>query len=280
MPARARLTASTTMGATAQRIGTSIDIYQVDAFTDRAFGGNPAAVCPLEHWLPDATLQAIAAENNLSETAFFVDEGDHHRLRWFTPTVEVDLCGHATLATAWVIVNCLGASTSPLRFHTRSGVLTVARDGDALLMDFPSRPPRPCTPPVRLLDALGLADAPVLEADDYIVVVEDAAIVAALAPDLRALAGLPRRGVAVTAPGSDVDFVSRWFGPNVGVDEDPVTGSAHTALTPYWAARLGRPRLEARQGGARQGRLSCELSGDRVLLGGRAVLYMQGRLFL
>lgn len=260
--------------------GIALDLYQVDAFTDRVFGGNPAAVCPLDDWLPDATLQAIAAENNLSETAFFVREDAGFGLRWFTPTVEVDLCGHATLASAWVIVHSLGDASPLLRFSTRSGVLTVARDGEALVMDFPARPPAPCEPPPGLLAALGLAGLPlqVLEADDYIVVVEDAAVVASLSPDIRALAGLPKRGVAVTAPGGDVDFVSRWFGPNVGVDEDPVTGSAHTALAPYWSARLGKARLRARQGGRRQGALECERTGDRVRLRGQAVVYMQGRI--
>ncbi|GAB3331522.1 PhzF family phenazine biosynthesis protein [Marilutibacter aestuarii] len=259
---------------------TTLELYQVDAFTDRVFGGNPAAVCPLDAWLPDATLQAIAAENNLSETAFFVPAGDGFALRWFTPAVEVDLCGHATLATAWVIVHCQDDAPALLRFSTRSGELTVARDGDALVMDFPARPPAPCNPPPTLLAALGLAGVPVqvLEADDYIVVVDDAALVASLAPDIRALAGLPNRGVAVTAPGGDVDFVSRWFGPNVGVDEDPVTGSAHTALAPYWSARLGKSRLNARQGGRRQGSLECEFAGQRVRLRGQAVVYLQGRI--
>lgn len=255
-----------------------LPIYQVDAFAARPFEGNPAAVCPLDAWLDDATLQRIAAENNLSETAFFVPEGEGYRLRWFTPGVEVDLCGHATLASAWVLFNQLGHAADAIHFHTRSGVLSVRRRGDALEMDFPSRPPRACVPPPGLLEALGVAQADVLEADDYIVVVDDESTVMRLTPDFARLKGLPNRGVAVTAPGKSVDFVSRWFGPNVAVDEDPVTGSAHTALAPYWAGRLGKDQLTARQGGARQGHLTCAMAGERVLLSGTAALYLSGTI--
>lgn len=261
-----------------------LKLLQIDAFADRVFDGNPAAVCELAQWLPDATLQAIAAENNLSETAYYLRRGDGaFDLRWFTPAVEVDLCGHATLAAAFAIFRA-GADTDAevLRFHTRSGELRVRRSDRGLSMDFPSTRPQPIDAPRGLLAALGLAQAQVqaqvLDADDYIVVVEDEDIVAALAPDFAALRAFPRRGVAVTAPGRDFDFVSRWFGPRVGVDEDPVTGSAHTWLAPYWSQRLGKPVLRARQGGARRGTLTCEIAGDRVVLSGSAVLYLSGEI--
>ncbi len=257
-----------------------LELYQVDAFADRPFGGNPAAVCPLDQWLPDDLLQAIAMENNLSETAYFVRKGDIFELRWFTPAVEVDLCGHATLATAWVIFNEYPDSPTPLRFATRSGELRVSKAPDGLTIDFPATIPVPCAPPRGLLAALGLGEGEVLEADDYIVVVEDEAIVRDLRPDINGLRAFPKRGVAVTAPGTQVDFVSRWFGPNVGVNEDPVTGSAHTWLAPYWAKRLGKQRLTAEQGGARKGQLVCEKSADRVFITGKAALYLKGTIHL
>ncbi|TBU95748.1 PhzF family phenazine biosynthesis protein [Stutzerimonas kirkiae] len=257
-----------------------LDIYQVDAFASRLFEGNPAAVCPLGAWLDDALLQAIAAENNLSETAFFVGDGDHYQLRWFTPEVEVDLCGHATLATAWVLFKELGVDAEVLYFATRSGELRVRRDGELLALDFPAKSPSPCVPPANLLPALGLEQAEVLLTDDYVVVVDDEARVAALQPDFSALRGLPARGVVVTARGSRFDFVSRWFGPDTGIFEDPVTGSAHTSLTPLWVERLGRNPLRAEQGGARKGQLHCELRGDRVIISGRAVLYLKGSIHL
>ncbi len=253
-------------------------LYQVDAFTDRPFGGNPAAVCPLDQWLPDDLLQAIAAENNLSETAYFVRKGDVFELRWFTPAVEVDLCGRATLATAWTIFNEYPDRLDMLRFATRSGELRVSKVPDGLAMDFPVTVPVPCAAPDGLFTALGIHNGHVLEADDYIVAVEDEAIVRDLRPDFNALRAFPKRGVAVTAPGAQFDFVSRWFGPNVGVDEDPVTGSAHAWLAPYWARRLGKHRLSAEQGGARKGQLVCEMSGDRVIITGKAALYLKGAI--
>lgn len=255
-----------------------IDLYQVDAFASRAFEGNPAAVCPLNEWLDDATLQAIAAENNLSETAFFVREGEQYHLRWFTPAVEVDLCGHATLASAWVIYHELGAQGDRLRFTTRSGELRVSRSSEGLTMDFPAKQPNPMTRPEAVLRALGLEDGDVVMTDDILVAVEDESIVAGLSPDMAQLSTLPGRGVVVSAPGRDFDFVSRWFGPKVGVEEDPVTGSAHTSLTPYWAKRLDKPKLTARQGGTRQGQLICELQGDRVILTGEAAPYLRGTI--
>ena len=257
-----------------------LDIYQVDAFSQHPFGGNPAAVCPLTEWLPDAQLQNIAAENNLSETAYFVPRGDFYELRWFTPEVEVDLCGHATLAAAWVLIHQLADTPEVLRFATRSGELRVTRNGDELAMDFPAKQPQPCEPPNDLLSALGIEHAEVFATDDYIVLVDDEAQIAALTPDFARLKGLPKRGIAVTAKSTRFDFVSRWFGPNVGVNEDPVTGSAHTSLAPFWAERLGKPLLTAEQGGKRRGQLRCELKGDRVIISGHAVLYLQGVIYL
>lgn len=257
-----------------------LDIYQVDAFSQHPFGGNPAAVCPLTEWLSDEQLQDIAAENNLSETAYFVPRGDFYELRWFTPTVEVDLCGHATLAAAWVLIHALADAPDVLRFATRSGELRVTRVGDELAMDFPAKTPQPCEPPAGLLSALGIERAEVFGTDDYLVVLDDEAQVAALTPDFSRLKGLPKRGIAVTAKGTRFDFISRWFGPNVGVNEDPVTGSAHTSLAPFWAERLGKTSLTAEQGGARKGQLRCVLKGDRVIMSGKAVLYMQGSIYL
>lgn len=259
-----------------------LDIFQVDAFSSEVFGGNPAAVCPLAAWLPDATLEKIAAENNLSETAFFVRTGEVFELRWFTPTVEVDLCGHATLAAAWVLFEQLGERCETLRFSTRSGELRVRREDGRLAMDFPAKQPDAVTPPPGLLQALGLEEAEGLyRTDDYLVVVKDETIVAGLNPDFVALAAFDIRGIAVTAPGHNVDFVSRWFGPRVGVNEDPVTGSAHTSLAPYWAKRLGKHSLTAEQGGTRKGQLRCEvLDSERVIISGHGALYLRGTIFI
>lgn len=254
--------------------------YQIDAFTRRVFGGNPAAVCPLERWLDDGVLQAIAAENNLSETAFFVPEGDGYRLRWFAPLGEVDLCGHATLATAYVLFEILGRNGDEVRFQTRSGTLTVRRDRERLVMDFPLQPPRSCAPPEALSAGLKQTPLAVLAAADYLAVYATEEEILALQPDLRELERLDLRGVIVTAPGRDVDFVSRFFGPKFGIPEDPVTGSAHCTLAPYWAQRLQRHRLTARQLSARGGELECELQGERVLLYGQAVRFMEGEIEL
>lgn len=258
------------------------DLYQVDAFTSAPFGGNPAAVIPLEAWLPDETLQRIAEENNLSETAYFVRRGDVHELRWFTPAVEVDLCGHATLASAYVLFEQLGVKDEVLRFATRSGELQVRRAGDSLAMDFPAKQPEAVEIPPGLLAALGLARAQALyRTDDYLVVIEDEALIDGLTPDFAALAAFDARGIAVTAPSAKFDFVSRWFGPRVGVNEDPVTGSAHTSLAPYWAQRLGKRALTAQQGGARKGQLQCEVPDNgRVVISGQAALYLRGVIYL
>lgn len=259
----------------------NIDLYQVDAFASKPFEGNPAAVCPLETWLDDGVLQAIATENNLSETAFFVPTESGYQLRWFTPAVEVDLCGHATLAAAWVIFNMLGDSAELLQFETRSGQLLVRRDGDELAMNFPAKVVEPFTMEAEVKAALGINEIEeLLISDDIVVVVNDAQLIESLTPDMQQLKRLPGRGIVVTAKGSDVDVVSRWFGPKAGVEEDPVTGSAHTSLAPYWAKRLGKQQLTARQGGARKGALSCEIEGDRVIIKGRVTPYLKGVITL
>jgi PhzF family phenazine biosynthesis protein len=259
-----------------------IPLYQVDAFAEGPFTGNPAAVCPLESWLPDHLMQAIAAENNLSETAFFVPEGESFRLRWFTPTTEVDLCGHATLASAFVVFHRLLPGASRVNFLTeQAGTLTVARDGDLLALDFPSRPPAPCAMSEKLAAALGRRPAALLAARDYLAVYDSADDIAALTPDFAALAALDRFAVIVTAPGTGgTDFVSRYFAPAAGINEDPVTGSAHCSLIPYWAGRLGKDRLEARQLSRRGGALSCAFNGERVTIAGRAVFYLEGTITL
>lgn len=249
--------------------------FQVDAFASHVFEGNPAAVCPLESWLDDAVMQAIAEENNLSETAFFVPVDAGFELRWFAPRCEVDLCGHATLATAHVLYAHLGYTEPSVSFFTRSGELVVSKLGDALQMDFPVRRPTRCEAPGALLRGLGATPVEVWAADDYVAVFDSEAAIRAIAPDYVALAQLDLRGVCVTAPGTDVDFVSRFFAPRVGIPEDPVTGSAHCTLAPYWAGRLGKPTLSAHQVSTRGGRLTCELAGERVLLAGRAVTFME-----
>ena len=258
-----------------------LPIYQVDAFTDRLFGGNPAAVVPLTEWLPDATMQAIAAENNLSETAFFVPEGEGYALRWFTPALEVDLCGHATLASAYVIGLFLAPEKRRLSFRTvKAGTLVVTREGDELGMDFPAWPASAADMPAGLGDTLGGTPAYYLKGKrDGVAVFTTAADVAALRPDFAALKQLFPFAVIATAPGNDgVDFVSRFFAPGAGIDEDPVTGSAHCTLIPYWAERLGKTRLHARQISPRIGELSCTSRGDRVTIGGRATLYLEGTI--
>jgi PhzF family phenazine biosynthesis protein len=261
-----------------------IPLYQIDAFAERPFTGNPAAVCPLDSWLPEDVMQAIAAENNLSETAFFVPEGEGYRLRWFTPSTEVDLCGHATLASAYVVFRWLKPERDSITFQTtQAGPLTVARDGDRLALDFPSRPAAPCAMSEPLVAGLGQRPTALLAARDYLAIYESADDIAALAPDFAALAALDRFAIIVTAPGpgaegGGVDFVSRFFAPARGVDEDPVTGSSHCTLIPYWAERLGKTRLNARQLSRRGGALSCALNGDRVTIAGRALPYLDGTI--
>lgn len=249
-------------------------MFQVDAFAARVFEGNPAAVCPLDAWLDDALLQAIAAENNLSETAFFVAAGDAFELRWFTPVAEVDLCGHATLASAHVLYRHLGYSGTAARFLTRSGELVVTRTPAGLAMDFPGSPPQVVEAPAELLAGLGAPPREVLAAFDYVAVYASEEEVRRLAPDFSRLQRIGLRGVVATAPGDSVDFVSRCFFPKLGVSEDPVTGSAHCELAPYWSARLGRSRLQARQLSTRGGAVECTVDGDRVLLAGTAADFM------
>ncbi len=254
-----------------------VPLYQIDAFTDRVFGGNPAAVCPLERWLPAEVMQNVALENQLSETAFFVAEGERYRLRWFTPKTEVELCGHATLASGYVILNHLNPSLERVAFDSRSGPLNVRRGkAGALVLDLPMSP----LAPVRAEAVTAALGCRALETHragpDYLIVLADEAAVAAVQPDFRALAGVAPRGVIVTAPGAKVDFVSRFFGPAVGVDEDPVTGSAHCALTPYWATRLGKPTMRARQISARGGDLEVASADDRVLIAGHCAPYLEG----
>jgi len=260
-----------------------IPLYQVDAFTSRLFGGNPAAVCPLSEWLPEPTMQAIAAENNLAETAFFVPQADGYLLRWFTPTVEVELCGHATLASGFVVTRILAPERRLVTFDTlKAGQLEVTREGDRLAMDFPSWPPEHQPADPRILAALGKMPAESFVARGRtLAVYERTEDVAALKPDFAGMRQVPGADAIVTAPGADgIDFVSRYFAPNFGVDEDPATGSAHCVLTPYWAERLGKRRLKARQISARVGDLSCEHRGERVTIAGRCVLYMEGAITL
>ena len=258
-----------------------IPIYQVDAFTNRVFSGNPAAVCPLKEWPGDEILQGIAAENNLSETAFFVNENGRYHLRWFTPKAEVDLCGHATLAAAFVIFNFVDTSPGSITFDTASGGLTVNRESSGLLsMDFPSRRASSCSIPEELIKGLEKKPLEVFLSRDYLVVYESEEEVKAIDPDMALLKNLDSLGVIITAPGKTADFVSRFFAPKVGVPEDPVTGSAHCTLIPYWSERLKKRRLRAVQLSSRGGELHCEDMGNRVKIGGQAALYMKGTIFL
>ena len=254
--------------------------YQVDAFASRPFEGNPAAVCPLECWLEDALLQAIAQENNLSETAFFVREESGFRLRWFTPAAEVDLCGHATLASAFVLYEILGHTSENIRFETRSGPLIVSRNGALLSMDFPATKPVPCAAPASLLKGLQQVPIAVFFGNDYLAVFDDQSTIENLNPDWEALRQLGLRGVIATAPGKDADFVSRCFYPKLEVTEDPVTGSAHCELAPYWSERFGKASLIGRQLSKRGGTVLCEMQGDRVKLSGSAVLFMTSEMVL
>lgn len=257
----------------------TIPLYQVDAFTDKVFGGNPAAVCPLEAWIDDVTLQRIAAENNLAETAFFVKEGDGFRIRWLTPKSEVDLCGHATLATAYVIFNHLNFRAPSIVFESRSGKLSVTRSGEWYTLNFPTD--RLVRGDVLQVYTSCFGKQP-LEAyhgrTDLMLVYSSRDDVEAITPDFSKVAELGERGVIVTAKGTDTDFVSRFFAPEVGINEDPVTGSAHTTLTPYWSGRLGKKELTARQVSERGGYLKCKLLGDRVEISGQAAFYLSGEI--
>jgi len=251
--------------------------YQVDAFSGKLFHGNPAAICPLEKWLSDEAMQSIAAENNLAETAFYVPNGKGYHLRWFTPAVEVDLCGHATLASAHVILSIRRETNeNQVRFQSKSGELIVTREGDLYAMDFPSRPPSECAPDPALISALGATPKKILCARDYLCIFDTEEEVRALAPNMEKLGAIDRFGNIATAPGRDCDFVSRFFAPAKGVPEDPATGSAHCTLIPYWSQRLGKKKLHARQLSKRGGELFCEDRGDRVKIAGRAVKFLEG----
>lgn len=253
-----------------------IPMFQVDTFTTNLFSGNPAAVCPLEQWLPDLQMQLIAAENNLSETAFFVDQGTHYELRWFTPTTEVDLCGHATLASAFVVLNYLKPFKNIVRFKTKSGTLLVKRNGKLFSMDFPCRCPKLCNSPKGLIDALGKKPNKVFVSRDYMAVFNSEDDIVAIEPDMTLLKRLDRLGVIITAAGKKSDFVSRFFAPKVGILEDPVTGSSHCTLVPYWSKQLCKTKLRAFQFSKRKGELICEHVGNRVRISGKAVLYLKG----
>lgn len=257
-----------------------LKLYQVDTFTDQVFKGNPAAVCPLEEWPSDDVLLNISAENNLSETAFYVPHGTGFDIRWFTPNVEVDLCGHATLATAYVLFNYEGYHDNLINFHShRSGPLTVAKDGEQLLLNFPADK----LDPVEITDTLrNTTNRLPLEVfrgkTDYMLVFDKEDDIRSMTPNFPVIAGLDARGIIVTAKGSCCDFVSRFFGPAVGVNEDPVTGSAHTTLTPYWTKKLGKNEMAAQQLSARHGLLYCRMAGERVEIGGKAALYLTGEI--
>jgi len=253
-----------------------IPLYQIDAFTGVPFHGNPAAVCPLAEWLPDDLLQAIAAENNLSETAFFVRQESGYALRWFTPAREIDLCGHATLAAAYAIFRYIDTAAAAVEFATMSGPLTVTRSDELLEMDFPARPATAGPAPAALIRGLGGTPREVYFGRDCLAVFESEKQIPALRPDFEALRQVESVCIIATAPGKTADFVSRVFAPAVGIPEDPVTGSAHCTLVPYWAERLGKNRLHALQLSARGGELFCESKGERVTIAGRAVLFLEG----
>ncbi len=255
-----------------------VSYFQVDAFTERPFSGNPAGVCLLDRWVRDAVLQQIAEENNLSETAFLVGSGGDWELRWFTPKIEVDLCGHATLAAAFVIFTELGHKGGSVNFKTTSGNLGASFADGVVMMDFPSRPGEPCAAPAGLIGGLGHIPREVRRSRDFLALLGSEDEVRTLTPELPQLATLDCLGIIATARGDDVDFVSRFFAPGIGIAEDPVTGSAHCTLIPYWAEKLGKQKLVARQLSRRGGTIHCEMRGDRVGIGGRAALYSRAEL--
>ena len=259
-----------------------IPIYQVDAFTDQVFGGNPAAVCPLESWLPTETMQKIAMENSVAETAFFIPLEHGFHIRWFTPEFEMDLCGHATLASAHVLASHLGYKNLKIKFQSNSGELFVLTDGNLLTLDFPSRMPVPAEAPQIILDGIMEKPLEVLKARDYVLVYEDEETIRRIQPNVGLLnqINIDPGGIIVTAPGRDVDFVSRFFTPQASIFEDPVTGSAHCSLIPFWAERLGKNDLTALQISPRIGKLSCKNAGERVFMSGNAVTYLEGFIII
>ncbi|MEM7103958.1 MAG: PhzF family phenazine biosynthesis protein [Bacteroidota bacterium] len=258
-----------------------IPIYQVDAFSDQLFGGNPAAVCPLEEWLPNEIMLKIAQENNLSETAFLVKEKESLRIRWFTPGMEVVLCGHATLASAYVLFHELDHEGDIIYFQSLSGQLSVKRDKDYLVLDFPADKVNASKMPEGMAEALGKTPKQVFKGKtDYLLIYPHQNDIIELSPDFGMLAKVDCRGIIASAKGRKVDFVSRFFAPRAGVNEDPVTGSAHTTLTPYWSKRLEKTELEAHQLSKRGGKLRCQLRGDRVLISGKGCLYLKGEIYI
>lgn len=258
----------------------TIPYFEVFAFTNRMFAGNPAGVCFLEEFLPDEQLQAIATQNDLAETAFLVEHGERFNLRWMTPAIEVDLCGHATLAAAHILFQHRGFARDTIRFDTQSGELAVKRSAGRLELDFPARPAEEGGDSVAVAKSLGANPEKLLHGRDYFAIFPSREAVAAIDPDLDAVAQLDAQGVVVTAPGDDCDFVSRYFAPAAGIPEDPVTGSTHCTLIPYWSERLGKRELFARQISPRGGELFCEDRGERVGIGGEAVTYVEGRIHL
>jgi PhzF family phenazine biosynthesis protein len=255
-----------------------IPFYQIDAFTSKVFGGNPAGVCFLESWPEDVILQSIAAENNLSETAFLVKADRRYELRWFTPRIEIDLCGHATLASAFALFEFRDRAALRVDFETKSGPLSVERREDLLLMDFPSRKPEPCAAPGRVAEIMGVPPVQVFRSRDLMLVYENESDIRNLKPDFPRVSEMDCFAVIATAPGAKSDFVSRFFAPGAGIPEDPVTGSAHSTLIPYWSRRLGKKELHALQLSERGGELFCEDKGERVSIGGRAVAYLWGTI--
>ncbi len=261
-----------------------LTLYQVDAFADKVFSGNPAAVCPLESWLDDNILQAIAAENNLAETAFFIKTANGYHIRWFTPVTEVALCGHATLASAYVLFNLLGVKSRSINFQSLSGVLSVTRRDEQLTLNFPAQPAKPCQMPQWLAKAFSTSPdihaVECLKAEDYILVFDTEQTIIDAAPDMRELMHNDLRGVIITAASNNYDFVCRFFAPNCGIDEDPVTGSAYTQLSPYWSKQLSKKAMSARQLSTRGGDVFVEDKSERVMISGKAALYMQGEIML
>jgi PhzF family phenazine biosynthesis protein len=255
-----------------------LTLYQIDAFASKPFEGNPAAVCPLDEWLPDKIMQSIAQENNLSETAFFIPTGDGFHIRWFTPTCEVDLCGHATLAAAYVLFNILGHKSDKIKFNSKSGMLAVTKDDERLVMDFPAQPPVLCDIPKEIVEAFDVAPIECLKSEDFIVVFKNEIDIESANPDFEQLKKLDLRGVIITAKSSRYDFIARFFAPKYGVPEDPVTGSAYTQLAPYWASKIGPKRFSVKQVSSRGGELSCEIVDDRVLISGKAIKYLEGKI--
>jgi len=255
-----------------------IPLYQIDAFTSKLFKGNPAAVCPIDKWLPPEIMQSIAKENNLSETAFFVPQGNNFHIRWFTPESEVDLCGHATLAAAYVLFNILDYKRDRIKFDSKSGMLAVTKDNEQIVLDFPAQPPVLCDIPKEIMEAFDIVPIECLKSEDFVVVFERELDIEAANPDSEPLKKLDLRGVIITAKSYRYDFVARFFAPKYGVPEDPVTGSAYTQLAPYWASKIGSKKFRVKQMSSRGGELSCEVVGDRVFISGKAIKYLEGKI--